>query len=45
MKEEILAADGKLEHDIFKQLIKFQNTLRDIMGENLITHQEFVDTL
>ncbi|HET9058085.1 MAG TPA: inositol-3-phosphate synthase [Chitinophagaceae bacterium] len=39
------------EHDIFKQLMKLQNTLRHIMGEDLITHlgldyyQEFVDSL
>jgi len=26
------------EHDIFKQLMKMQNTLRHIMGEDLITH-------
>lgn len=26
------------EHDIFKQLIKLQNTLRHIMGEEMITH-------
>jgi myo-inositol-1-phosphate synthase len=26
------------EHDIFKQLIKMQNTLRHMMGEDLITH-------
>ena len=26
------------EHDIFKQLIKLQNTLRHLMGEDLITH-------
>ncbi|HTQ64520.1 MAG TPA: inositol-3-phosphate synthase [Puia sp.] len=26
------------EHDIFKQLLKLQNTLRHIMGEELITH-------
>jgi myo-inositol-1-phosphate synthase len=26
------------EHDIFKQLIKLQNTLRYLMGEDLITH-------
>lgn len=26
------------EHDIFKQLIKLQNTLRYMMGEDLITH-------
>jgi myo-inositol-1-phosphate synthase len=25
-------------HDIFKQLIKLQNTLRHMMGEDLITH-------
>ena len=39
------------EHDIFKQLIKLQNTLRHIMGEDLITHlgldyyQELVESL
>ncbi len=39
------------EHDIFKQLIKLQNTLRHMMGEDLITHlgldyyQELVETL
>lgn len=39
------------EHDIFKQLIKLQNTLRHIMDEDIITHlgldyyQELVDTL
>ena len=39
------------EHDIFKQLIKMQNTLRHIMGEDLITHlgldyyQELVEAL
>lgn len=39
------------EHDIFKQLMKLQNTLRHIMGEDLITHlgldyyQELVDAL
>ena len=43
--------DLKPEHDIFKQLMKMQNTLRHIMGEDLITHlgldyyQEFVDAL
>lgn len=26
------------EHDIFKQLIKLENTLRHLMGEDLITH-------
>jgi myo-inositol-1-phosphate synthase len=32
-------AEGlKPEHDIFKQLIKLQNTLRHMMGEDLITH-------
>ena len=45
MKEEILPADSELQHDIFKQLIKLQSTSRHIMGEHLITHQEFVDTL
>ncbi|GGK57519.1 inositol-3-phosphate synthase [Rufibacter glacialis] len=39
------------EHDIFKQLMKLQNTLRHMMGEDLITHlgldyyQDLVDTL
>ncbi len=39
------------EHDIFKQLMKLQNTLRHLMGEDLITHlgldyyQDLVDTL
>lgn len=39
------------EHDIFKQLMKLQNTLRHIMDEDLITHlgldyyQDFVDAL
>lgn len=39
------------EHDIFKQLIKLQNTLRHMMGEDLITHlgldyyQELVDNM
>ncbi len=28
----------KPEHDIFKQLIKLENTLRYMMGEDLITH-------
>lgn len=45
-------AEGlKPEHDIFKQLIKLQNTLRHMMGEDLITHlgldyyQELVESL
>jgi myo-inositol-1-phosphate synthase len=39
------------EHDFFKQLIKLQNTLRHVMGEDLITHlgleyyQELVEQL
>lgn len=39
------------EHDIFKQLMKLQNTLRHMMGEDLITHlgldyyQEFIEEL
>lgn len=33
------AADGlRPENDIFKQLIKLENTLRHMMGEDLITH-------
>ena len=45
------APDLRPEHDIFKQLIKLQNTLRHLMGEDLITHlgldyyQDFVDAL
>lgn len=45
------APDLKPEHDIFKQLMKLQNTLRHIMGEDLITHlgldyyQELVESL
>lgn len=45
------AADLRPEHDIFKQLIKLQNTLRHLMDEDLITHlgldyyQDFVDAL
>lgn len=31
-------SDLRPEHDIFKQLIKLQNTLRHMMGEDLITH-------
>ncbi len=39
------------EHDIFKQLMKLQNTLRHIMGEDVITHlgldyyQELIESL
>ncbi|AMM51699.1 inositol-3-phosphate synthase [Rufibacter sp. DG15C] len=39
------------EHDIFKQLMKLQNTLRHMMGEDLITHlgldyyQDLVESL
>ncbi len=39
------------EHDIFKQLTKLQNTLRHMMGEDLITHlgldyyQDLVDVM
>ncbi|TAG12323.1 MAG: inositol-3-phosphate synthase [Sphingobacteriia bacterium] len=32
------APELRPEHDIFKQLIKLQNTLRHMMGEDLITH-------
>jgi myo-inositol-1-phosphate synthase len=46
------AAPGlRPEHDIFKQLMKLQNTLRHMMGEDLITHlgldyyQELVEIL
>ena len=45
------APELRSEHDIFKQLIKLQNALLHMIGEDLITHlgldyyQEFVDTL
>lgn len=45
------APELRAEHDIFKQLIKLQNTLRYIMNEELITHlgldyyQETVDMI
>jgi myo-inositol-1-phosphate synthase len=45
------APELRPEHDIFKQLIKLQNTLRHLMGEDLITHlgldyyQDFVEAL
>lgn len=45
------APDIRGQHDIFKQLMKLQNTLRHFMGEDLITHlgldyyQELCDTL
>ena len=34
----IAPADGKLEHDIFIQLMKLKNTLRWMRGEAPITH-------
>jgi len=37
-KSPQVAAGLRPEHDIFKQLIKLQNTLRHMMGEDLITH-------
>jgi myo-inositol-1-phosphate synthase len=45
------APELRPEHDIFKQQMKLQNTLRHMMGEDLITHlgldyyQELVETL
>lgn len=45
------APELRPEHDIFKQLMKLQNTLRHVMGEDLITHlgldyyQDFVEVL
>jgi myo-inositol-1-phosphate synthase len=45
------APELRPEHDIFKQQMKMQNTLRHMMGEDLITHlgldyyQELVETL
>jgi myo-inositol-1-phosphate synthase len=51
LKSPQTAPDLKPEHDIFKQLIKLQNTLRHIMGEDLITHlgldyyQELVESM
>jgi myo-inositol-1-phosphate synthase len=51
LKSPQTAPGLKPEHDIFKQLIKLQNTLRHMMGEDLITHlgldyyQELVDSM
>lgn len=51
LKSPQTAPDLKPENDIFKQQIKLQNTLRHIMGEDLITHlgldyyQELVDNM
>lgn len=39
MKQHIQPAQGlRPEHDIFRQLIRLQNTPRHMMGEDLITH-------
>lgn len=51
LKSPQTAPELRPEHDIFKQLIKLQNTLRHMMGEDLITHlgldyyQDLVDAL
>jgi len=51
LKSPQTAPDLRPEHDIFKQLIKLQNTLRYLMGEDLITHlgldyyEELVESL
>jgi myo-inositol-1-phosphate synthase len=51
LKSPQTAPGLQAENDIFKQLMKLQNTLRHLMGEDLITHlgldyyQELVDTL
>jgi len=51
LKSPQTAPGLKPEHDIFKQLIKLQNTLRHMMGEDLITHlgldyyQELVESM
>ena len=51
LKSPQTAPGLQAENDIFKQLIKLQNTLRHLMGEDLITHlgldyyQDLVDTL
>jgi len=50
-KSPQLLPELRAEHDIFKQLTKLQNTLRHMMGEDLITHlgldyyQELVDSI
>lgn len=38
LKSPQTAPELRPEHDIFKQLMKLQNTLRHLMGEDLITH-------
>ncbi len=51
LKAPQTAAGLPAEHDIFKQLMKLQNTLRHMMGEDLITHlgldyyQELVESM
>ncbi|BAV08720.1 myo-inositol-1-phosphate synthase [Filimonas lacunae] len=51
LKSPQTAPELRPEHDIFKQLMKLQNTLRHMMGEDLITHlgldyyQDLVDVL
>lgn len=51
LKSPQTAPDLPAEHDIFKQLMKLQNTLRHMMGEDLITHlgldyyQELIESI
>ena len=42
-KSPQIAADSRIEHDIFKQLITLHNTLRHMMGEDLITPLDLDD--
>ncbi|WP_324673927.1 inositol-3-phosphate synthase [Hymenobacter sp. GOD-10R] len=42
-KSPQIAADSRIEHDIFKQLITLHNTLRRMMGEDLITPLDLDD--
>ena len=35
---EVAPAEGKPEHDLFIQSMKLKNTLRHLMGEDVITH-------
>ncbi|GGF02692.1 inositol-3-phosphate synthase [Hymenobacter cavernae] len=42
-KSPQIAADSRIEHDIFKQLITLHNTLRHLMGEDLITPLDLDD--
>ncbi|HVN49274.1 MAG TPA: inositol-3-phosphate synthase [Bacteroidota bacterium] len=43
-KSPIHTAERTPEHDLFIQLMKLKNTLRHLMGEEIVTHLEEVET-